>query len=220
MQRLVAPTRKEIDDAHAKRKWLDIGIPSVRNLTLINKTRVFLWLLLGLSSVPLHFVYNSVVFETIAPNEVTFAAVAPEFLTNKTSWSYGNTGSRPGDTSGDSWNSTQFPIFNSTFDNYITRLQNKLLDGRYLDRTIFHNLTSDECVSRYHAAFVTSGNGYGIMNKTTEPGVPYLNAASGSGELVSNNYSPLFKSLQVSVRKTRASLTLYRLSKRDSSVEV
>jgi hypothetical protein len=56
MQRLVAPTRKEVDSAHARKKWLDIGMPSVRNLSFIGKSRVVLWVLLGLSSVPLHFV--------------------------------------------------------------------------------------------------------------------------------------------------------------------
>lgn len=57
MQRLVAPTRKEIDEAHAKRKWLDIGVPSIRNLSSINKGRVGLWILLGLSSLPLHLMW-------------------------------------------------------------------------------------------------------------------------------------------------------------------
>jgi hypothetical protein len=56
MQRLVAPTRKEIDAVHAKRDWLDIGMPSVRNLPSINKGRTLLWVFLGLSSIPLHFV--------------------------------------------------------------------------------------------------------------------------------------------------------------------
>jgi hypothetical protein len=55
MQRLVAPTRKEIDDAHEKGKWLDIGIPSVRNLFSISKKRLGLWVLLAMSSIPLHF---------------------------------------------------------------------------------------------------------------------------------------------------------------------
>lgn len=54
MQRLVAPTRQEIDIAHAQKKWLDICIPSVRNISSINSKRMLLWLLLGLSSVPLH----------------------------------------------------------------------------------------------------------------------------------------------------------------------
>jgi hypothetical protein len=54
MQRLAAPSRKEIDKAHAKRKWLDVGVPNIRNLTHISNGRVSLWVLLGLSSLPLH----------------------------------------------------------------------------------------------------------------------------------------------------------------------
>lgn len=57
MQRLVAPTRGEIDKAHAKGKWLDVGVLSLRNLSSIKKTRLTLWILLALSSIPLHFLY-------------------------------------------------------------------------------------------------------------------------------------------------------------------
>jgi hypothetical protein len=56
MQRLVAPTRKEIDKAHSLRKYLDIGMPSVKNITSISKRRLILWILLASSSIPLHFV--------------------------------------------------------------------------------------------------------------------------------------------------------------------
>jgi hypothetical protein len=55
MQCLSAPTRAEVDRAHAKKKWLDIGVPSVRNLGKISFTRICLWSLLAMSSVPLHF---------------------------------------------------------------------------------------------------------------------------------------------------------------------
>lgn len=54
MQCMSAPTRAEAEQAHAKFKWVDIGVPSLRNLTTIRKLRVVLWLLLGLSSLPLH----------------------------------------------------------------------------------------------------------------------------------------------------------------------
>lgn len=54
MQYLTSPTRQEVDEAHARRVWLDIGVQSVRNLRHISWTRVLLWCLLGLSSVPLH----------------------------------------------------------------------------------------------------------------------------------------------------------------------
>src|SRR4051812_17828327 len=55
MQRLVSPTRREVDVCHGKKKWLDIGMPSVRNLFSISKGRTAIWFLLALSSAPLHF---------------------------------------------------------------------------------------------------------------------------------------------------------------------
>jgi hypothetical protein len=54
MQCLSAPTRKEIDLAHSKRKWLDIGVLSVKNIRNISGKRAWLWFLLGASSLPLH----------------------------------------------------------------------------------------------------------------------------------------------------------------------
>ncbi|KAJ4299332.1 hypothetical protein N0V90_004577 [Kalmusia sp. IMI 367209] len=60
MQCLSAPTRKEIDAAHAKGKWLDIGVQSVHNLRNINTRRTVVWFLLGLSSLPLHLLPNAV----------------------------------------------------------------------------------------------------------------------------------------------------------------
>jgi hypothetical protein len=55
MQLLVAPTRSEIDKAHRKQIWLDIGIPSLRNLPHIARRRRVIWWILGISSLPLHF---------------------------------------------------------------------------------------------------------------------------------------------------------------------
>ena len=54
MQKLSAPTRADVDRAHARSVWLDIGIPSMRNLSKISRGRLVLWIMLGLSSVPLH----------------------------------------------------------------------------------------------------------------------------------------------------------------------
>lgn len=54
MQCLSAPNRSEVDRAHAKRRWLHIGTPSLRNLSSISPVRVLLWMLLAVSSLPLH----------------------------------------------------------------------------------------------------------------------------------------------------------------------
>jgi hypothetical protein len=54
MQVLSSPTRKEIDLAHAKGYWVEIGVVSMRNLRVMSRKRRLLWWMLGISSVPLH----------------------------------------------------------------------------------------------------------------------------------------------------------------------
>ena len=53
-QCLAAPTRSEIDAAHARRRWMDIGVPSIRNLIRIKPERTYLWIAIGITSIPLH----------------------------------------------------------------------------------------------------------------------------------------------------------------------
>jgi len=53
-QCLAAPTRREIDSAHVKRQWMDIGVPSFGNLFKIRQERTLLWIAIGLTSIPLH----------------------------------------------------------------------------------------------------------------------------------------------------------------------
>ena len=57
MQCLTSPTRDEIDKAHGRKRSLRIGVPSLRNLKFISGYRAVLWACLGLSALPLHFLY-------------------------------------------------------------------------------------------------------------------------------------------------------------------
>ncbi|KAF9885044.1 hypothetical protein FE257_000775 [Aspergillus nanangensis] len=68
LQCLCAPTRETVDRAHKSNHWLDIGVPSIRNLSRIPVSRFILWTCLALSSLPLHLFYNSTVFYTIGAN--------------------------------------------------------------------------------------------------------------------------------------------------------
>lgn len=54
MQCLSSPTRSETDAAHAKRRPLDIGIVSFKNLFYMSSWKGLLWWGLALSSSPLH----------------------------------------------------------------------------------------------------------------------------------------------------------------------
>ncbi|KAH8153021.1 uncharacterized protein LAJ45_02608 [Morchella importuna] len=67
----------------------NIGVSSLRNLGKISWTRFLLWLFLMLSSVPLHFLYNSAVFTTLETNSYSTTTVSEgalnRYLSNTTS---------------------------------------------------------------------------------------------------------------------------------------
>lgn len=57
MSTYCCPSRKEIDKAHARRKWVHVGMLSLRNLGKIAWRKSFVVLLLGLSSLPFHLLF-------------------------------------------------------------------------------------------------------------------------------------------------------------------
>ena len=63
-QCLAAPTRSEIDTAHAERRWMDIGVPSLRNLFRVKPERAFLWIAIGFTSILLHSLYIFITIPT------------------------------------------------------------------------------------------------------------------------------------------------------------
>jgi hypothetical protein len=54
MQCLSAPDRHLVNRKHAEGRWLDIGLPSFRNVIFSSGRKRRLWWLLCLSSLPLH----------------------------------------------------------------------------------------------------------------------------------------------------------------------
>ncbi|ORY65171.1 uncharacterized protein BCR38DRAFT_432055 [Pseudomassariella vexata] len=80
MQILVSPTRAEVDRAHAMQRWLRIGVPNIQNLPYIHWTRVMLWVLLGISSLPLHLLWNSAIIQTISSNNYYLGGVTEDFV--------------------------------------------------------------------------------------------------------------------------------------------
>ncbi|KAM0425290.1 hypothetical protein ACHAPT_009346 [Fusarium lateritium] len=87
MQVLVAPTRQEIDQAHATGQWVEVGVHSIRNFRFLAGRKVILWFLFSLSSVPLHLIFNGCVLESKASNGFKVLVVAESFL-NGTRYEY------------------------------------------------------------------------------------------------------------------------------------
>ncbi|KAL9620828.1 MAG: hypothetical protein Q9204_008176 [Flavoplaca sp. TL-2023a] len=83
MQCLSAPTRQDIDRAHAQHLWLDIGVRNVRNLLHISRMKALLWVLLALSSIPLHLFYNSAIFSTLSARKYDILTISPNLAMGK-----------------------------------------------------------------------------------------------------------------------------------------
>ncbi|KAL3441795.1 hypothetical protein BJX65DRAFT_299460 [Aspergillus insuetus] len=82
MQCLCAPTRAAVDRAHAKNRWLDIGVLSLRNFTEMDTRRKVLWLILLASSLPIHMLvarFNSAVFSSVTSSKYELAVIPTDF---------------------------------------------------------------------------------------------------------------------------------------------
>lgn len=77
MQQVVsAPTRSQIDRAHAQNSWADVGVQRIRNLRWVGWPKIIVWTVLCLSSMPLHLLWNSAVFSTAATNSYAVSLVS------------------------------------------------------------------------------------------------------------------------------------------------
>lgn len=92
-----SPSRKEVDKAHARRKSLRIGLLSLGNLRWISKRKGFVVVILSMSSIPFHLLYNSLVFVSLSVNNYYWLATtesylegAPYNLTGPVSYAGGN----------------------------------------------------------------------------------------------------------------------------------
>ncbi|KAJ7213785.1 hypothetical protein C8J57DRAFT_1601936 [Mycena rebaudengoi] len=86
MQLLVAPTRHEVDIAHARGAALDIGVPSVTNLPHIDRKRLVGWLALAVTATLLNFFWNSTIFTSVPLVSIPRAMATSDFLEAGDDW--------------------------------------------------------------------------------------------------------------------------------------
>jgi hypothetical protein len=171
MQVLSSPSRAEIDRAHGRRQWLHIGVPSLQNLSRIAPERLLLWLLLTISSVPLHLLFNSVVFINLQANNYN---VVPTME----NWLYGET-----------YNTSGFLRFqiNSSYPTvptpgYEMNLTESISLSDSLNAPKYKNISTADCFNKYDTQYTSDvGDVFLIQsapttNKTNRPltQIPFL----------------------------------------------
>lgn len=79
-QCLSSPTRKDLDNAHLKGDWMDIGVTGLRNLSRIHWSRKATWCSLIISSIPVHLLYNAIIFKSLDTQIYNVVVATPAFL--------------------------------------------------------------------------------------------------------------------------------------------
>lgn len=159
MQCLSSPTRNEIDKAHSKGIWLDIGVPSFRNLLRLSRYRILLWWLLAISSIPLHLLWNSAVFSRLSSRTYNVYVVSSE-------WSIGapinyTMGTNPDDPDSD--------------PDYV------LLRQYQEDQALLSKLEIQACLDAYSKPFISAYKDLILVSNTSNATNSLLNYARSLG---------------------------------------
>ena len=149
----MAPSRAEILYAHSQKKWLTVGLLSFRNIPYISWKKSLVCAFLALTSLPVHLVYNSVIFPSLSTNNY-FAMVITEKFLSGAPFNVNATSLDPISNIGP-YNSSDLQAISSTFDN----IQNNAhsydqLDNENCIKAYGQNLLSD----RQNLVLVSSAN--------------------------------------------------------------
>ncbi|KAI1126490.1 hypothetical protein F5Y10DRAFT_293741 [Nemania abortiva] len=79
---LNAPSREELDAAHSKGTWMEIGVSSIRNIFRVSGFKRWCWFGLALTSLPIHLFFNSVIFSTGYRGSFYTTTIATEEFVN------------------------------------------------------------------------------------------------------------------------------------------
>lgn len=82
MQVLNSPSRQELNMAHFQGSWMGIRIPSVRNAFRVSRFKTWSWVCLLFSSIPIHLLFNSIIFQTDRRDSDYHMTIATEKFLN------------------------------------------------------------------------------------------------------------------------------------------
>ncbi|KAI8682052.1 hypothetical protein NCS55_00459500 [Fusarium keratoplasticum] len=170
MQCLTAPTRKDLQTAHDKGVWLDIGVQSFRNLKAIKGYKAVLWFLIAISSIPIHLLYNSAFFMTLDTNSYQVYVVSRDFWNSTDPVPVRLTPPIHKDVHGRGWGrgeEQQLPPNATEYLNSVKASQSRPGSAEENDVGNFKRLSNEQCIDAY-AQSVVSGRRTIIVTAANE----------------------------------------------------
>lgn len=158
-QVLSSPTRTEIAVAHFRKRWLDIGIPSFRNLAHIESGRTVLAVAILVTAAFTQIIYNAVVFTSQSALDYKIIVVGDSFLSGA---QFSN------DTSNNSGSLSRIDILS---------LQQQATRGELT------NLTTSECFQEFGGAFSTTFNAALVITNINSPISSLIQTSGASSSL-------------------------------------
>ncbi|KAJ8131683.1 hypothetical protein O1611_g1943 [Lasiodiplodia mahajangana] len=164
IQLQASPTRADVDKMHGLNKWLDIGAPSLRNLRYIGQWRLACCIVLAFSSLPIHLIFNSAVFQALASNDYSVAVVDESFISGA-SWDLStairNRGGDPG------WDDVHTNPPNVTYESLVDGMQKDVMKGLYEMKNVSecYALYEDYWAIQQGNVVVVAKNGPNTSNK-------------------------------------------------------
>ncbi|EKG09742.1 hypothetical protein MPH_13175 [Macrophomina phaseolina MS6] len=159
MQILCAPSRKNVDEAHRRGSWLDIGVLSLRNVMSMSVSKFLLWVLLGLSSVPLHLVYNSTFFVSTINHHYDVYVASAQFTDGADFDSFIGKYDQEPYYANYSW--TDLPVGSNPLEFQAAVVQNSSTGGGTFER-----LEKEDCMRSYSEIILPSRRNVILVTKT------------------------------------------------------
>ncbi|KAK1828274.1 hypothetical protein QBC39DRAFT_374811 [Podospora conica] len=165
-QVLGSPMREEVDVAHSKREWLDIGVPSFRNLAYIDARRTAMAVVILLTAALTQVIYNGVIVTSMTTSDFKLVLATESFLTG-----------------------AQFSNDTSSNSGLLTRLDILSLQQQ-ANRGELTNLTTTTCLQELGGVFSTRFSAALLITDTNSPTSSVLQTSS-SGTAIPRNRAPL-----------------------------
>ena len=146
MQCLMAPTRKEVDEAHARGLFASIGVSSMHNMSWLSTWKCIAWWALGVSTVPIHLLLNSAVFSTLQSNNYAVVIASVGFQEDP------------------SWDVCPEIVSSNMAADFVCKLAKSIQE----DPANYTKLNAGECISHYANPLQdTSSNVILVTNSTS-----------------------------------------------------
>ncbi|KAK4217166.1 hypothetical protein QBC37DRAFT_63402 [Rhypophila decipiens] len=176
-QVLSSPTRMEVSVAHQKKRWLDIGIPSIRNLTHIQGVRTLIIVVVLIAAVTTQIIYNAALSTSQTSIDYKLLLVTDSFLDGG-------------------------PFSNDTTSNgaQLSRLDILALQGKAV-RNELVNLTTTDCFAQFSGAYETTYSAALLVSDLGSETTPLIQTSRAVSSIITD-LAPEMSSIKYCLTQT------------------